>query len=103
MNPKTISSSLTHQNLGWTRWIRKKLNPAITADAGMVMNQARMMFLATPHRTADIRLAGADAHNAGRNDMGRGNRSAQQGGSQDDRGRGSLGTEGMDRPQAVDF
>jgi hypothetical protein len=34
--------------------IRKKLNPAIKADAGMVMNQATKMFLATPHRTAEI-------------------------------------------------
>ena len=34
--------------------IRKKLNPAITADAGMVMNQARMICFATPHRTAEI-------------------------------------------------
>ena len=34
--------------------IKKKLNPAITADAGMVMNQAKMIFLATPHRTAEI-------------------------------------------------
>ena len=33
--------------------IRKKLNPAITAEAGMVMNQAKMIFLATPQRTAD--------------------------------------------------
>ena len=35
-------------------WIRKKLKPAITADAGMVINQATMIFLATPHRTAEI-------------------------------------------------
>jgi hypothetical protein len=26
----------------------------MTADAGIVMNQARMIFFATPHRTADI-------------------------------------------------
>jgi len=32
----------------------KKLNPAIPADAGIVINQASMIFLATPHRTADI-------------------------------------------------
>ena len=34
--------------------IRKKLSPATIADAGMVMNQARMICLATPHRTAEI-------------------------------------------------
>jgi len=26
----------------------------MTAEAGIVMNQARMIFFATPHRTADI-------------------------------------------------
>ncbi len=31
-----------------------KLNPAISAVAGIVMNQARMIFFATPHRTAEI-------------------------------------------------
>ena len=31
-----------------------KLNPAINPEAGMVINQAGMVFLATPHRTADI-------------------------------------------------
>lgn len=34
--------------------IKKKLNPAISAEAGMVMNQETTIFLATPHRTADI-------------------------------------------------
>jgi hypothetical protein len=34
--------------------MRKKLNPAITAAAGMVMNEATVMFLATPQRTAMI-------------------------------------------------
>ena len=29
----------------------------MTADAGIVMNQARMMFFATPHLTADILCA----------------------------------------------
>lgn len=33
--------------------IRKKLKPAMTAEAGIVMNQARIMFFATPHRTAE--------------------------------------------------
>ncbi len=32
----------------------KKLNAATSAEAGMVMNQAMMMFLATPQRTAEI-------------------------------------------------
>jgi hypothetical protein len=31
-----------------------KLNPAINAEAGMVINQARMIFFANPHRTAEI-------------------------------------------------
>ncbi len=31
----------------------KKLNPAMTAEAGIVMNQAIMMFFATPQRTAE--------------------------------------------------
>ena len=31
-----------------------KLNPAITAAAGSVINQARRILLATPQRTADI-------------------------------------------------
>ena len=34
--------------------IRKKLNPAITAEAGIVMSQATIIFLATPQRTAEI-------------------------------------------------
>jgi hypothetical protein len=34
--------------------MRKKLNPAMIAAAGMVMNQATTMFLATPQRTAVI-------------------------------------------------
>ena len=34
--------------------IKKKLKPAITAVAGIVINQARIMFFATPQRTADI-------------------------------------------------
>jgi hypothetical protein len=33
--------------------MRKKLNPAMMAEAGIVMNQARIIFFATPHRTAD--------------------------------------------------
>jgi hypothetical protein len=34
--------------------IKKKLKPAITAVAGIVINHARRIFFATPHRTADI-------------------------------------------------
>ena len=34
--------------------MRKKLNPAMIAAAGMVMNHATTMFLATPQRTAVI-------------------------------------------------
>jgi hypothetical protein len=34
--------------------IKWKLNPAINAEAGIVINQARIIFLATPHRTAEI-------------------------------------------------
>ena len=34
--------------------MRKKLNPAIPADAGMVTNQATTIFFATPQRTAEI-------------------------------------------------
>jgi hypothetical protein len=34
--------------------IKKKLKPAMTAVAGIVINQARIMFFATPQRTADI-------------------------------------------------
>src|SRR4030042_4043306 len=39
------------------RWIirtRKKLKAAMTADAGMVTNQATTILLATPQRTAEI-------------------------------------------------
>ena len=32
----------------------KKLNPAITAEAGIVTIQAKMIFLTTPQRTAEI-------------------------------------------------
>ena len=32
----------------------RKLNAATSAEAGMVMNQAMMMFLATLQRTAEI-------------------------------------------------
>lgn len=32
----------------------RKVNPEITAEAGMVTNQATTMFLATPQRTAEI-------------------------------------------------
>jgi len=34
--------------------IRRKLNPAIKAEAGMVINHATTIFLATPQRTAEI-------------------------------------------------
>jgi hypothetical protein len=34
--------------------IRKKLTAAIEAEAGMVINHATTIFLATPQRTAEI-------------------------------------------------
>ena len=35
----------------------RKLRAAIIAEAGMVMTQAKMILLATPHRTADTLCA----------------------------------------------
>jgi hypothetical protein len=32
----------------------RKISPAMIPEAGIVMNQATMIFLATPHRTAEI-------------------------------------------------
>ncbi len=46
--------SFQHQNPGWTERKRRKANPEMTAEAGMVINHATTMFLATPQRTAEI-------------------------------------------------
>jgi hypothetical protein len=46
--------SFLHQKLGCKVRKSRKIPPAMIPDAGIVMNQATMIFLATPQRTAEI-------------------------------------------------